>query len=56
MTHDLAPGFHYFYNFFTIKIQKHVLSKSCSELALKPNSKKVSDMTHGSQLLTFLVF
>ena len=32
--------------FLLLKTKKHVLSKSCSELTLKPKSKKISDMNH----------
>ena len=61
MTHDLDPEVIIFITFLLLKIEKHVLSKICSELTLKPKSKKISDMTrptiiHGSQYLTFLVF
>ena len=45
MTHDLDPEVINFTTFLLLKTEKHVLSKSCSELTLKPKYKKNSDMT-----------
>ena len=46
MTHDLVPEVIIFATFLLLKIEKHLLSKSCSELTLKPKQKKISDMTN----------
>ena len=40
MTHDLDPEVINFTTFLLLKTEKHVLSKSCSELTLKPKYKK----------------
>ena len=45
MTHYLDPGVIIFITSLVLKIEKHFLSKSCSELTLK-QIKKISGMTH----------
>ena len=40
MIHDLDPEDINFTTFLLLKTKKHVLSKSCSELTLKPKYKK----------------
>ena len=35
VTNDLEPGVIIFINFLLLKIEKHAMSKSCSELTLK---------------------